>query len=245
MVDKGGLLQTQNYLDPDPPGGGIYCCRYEDHEIEHCYTHKVPVFKRYGETQMTSPAGSVRHREYTAGACVLEDKTTIIWKPNSDEHCEFLPWSVLKGSVYGNHFVADSQTLALTWDKSLEASLKDCNGKSLTMSHQGIPFRILRIEPPSNGHRNVKTTFWKFMPSKRVKRQNDVSEHRIVTTDQLAATVQALSERISYALKSSFRHAMTSTCQSMEQVYTVLRDLIFAAPTRTARTFLNTQELIS
>ncbi len=111
MVDKGGLLQTQNNLDPDPPGGGIYCCRYEDYEIEHCYAHKVPVFKRHGETQMTSPTGSVRHCEYTAGACVLEGKTTLIWKPNSDKHCEFLPWRIVKGSAYGNHIVANSLTL--------------------------------------------------------------------------------------------------------------------------------------
>ncbi len=90
MVDIGGLLQTQNKLEYEMPGGGIYCCKWIDYQAEHCFAHRAPVFKRHGEKEMTSPAGNVRHCIYHTGGCVLEDKTTLVWEPNFDQHCEFL-----------------------------------------------------------------------------------------------------------------------------------------------------------
>ncbi len=105
---------------------------------------------------------------------------------------------------------------------------------------------MIRITPSISAHQEIlrKLKQRGYQRTKiRRKRAKDVLSHGIVTTDQLAATVQALSERLAYAVRKPFQHAVVSTCQSMKQVYTILRDLIFAEPTRTARTLLNSQNL--
>ncbi len=151
MVEKGGLLQTENKLDWDWTHGFFECCRWKTYEATNCFAFKTIVLKRHGNGMMESPAGVVSHCDYNQGHCTLSDSTLLTWVPDTQERCEFIVWQSIEGTQRGNSFVSADGNLALTTINAAGGEQhQDCHGKSLIMSDQGVPFRRLRVWHQNN-----------------------------------------------------------------------------------------------
>ncbi len=146
MVEKGGLLQTENKLDWDWTHGFFECCRWKTYEATNCFAFQTVVLKRHGNDVMESPAGVVSHCDYSQGHCTLSDSTLLTWVPDKREQCEFVIWQSIEGTQRGNSFVSDDGNLALTTVNAAGSEqYQDCHGKAMILSDQGVPFRRLRV----------------------------------------------------------------------------------------------------
>ncbi len=145
LAPKGDLFQTDNLPDMAYPGGGIDCCHWVTVITENCYMYKAMVYKRHDSQEMESTAGPVAHCTYTTGKCPLKDGTFLLWKPDEREQCEFLKWRTLKGERFGNNWLAADGNMALTHHD--RQTTRDCEGRRILMSDQGIAFRYLPPRP--------------------------------------------------------------------------------------------------
>ncbi len=146
MVEKGGLLQTENKLDWDWTHGFFECCHWKTFEVTNCFAFQTIVLKRHGNDAMESPAGVVSHCDYKQGHCTLSDSTLLTWVPDGQEQCEFIVCQSIEGTQHGNSFVSDDGNLALTTVNAASSEqYQDCHGKALILSDQGVPFRRLRV----------------------------------------------------------------------------------------------------
>ncbi len=219
LVNKNGLWQNDKVLPWHYMGGGIHCCFWATFSDDFYYLYKTKVFKRHDSSQMTSPVGSVSHCHYDRTYCQLNDLSTLIWEVNTNAKCQYLAWKNLKGQIYGTHWVSEAGDLALTWESNKVDQLKvKCQGMPLTMSDQGIVFRILT--------RNKRDTLAK-------------QTHSWVATEQLAAQLQALQENVIKGMRTAFKQSMATTCQTMAQIYNIIRTLLYANPIHAARILLN------
>ncbi len=144
MVEKGGLLQTENKLDWEYTQGWGDCCYWKTFEATNCFAFQTVVLKRHGHDIMESPAGVVSHCDYSEAHCTLADSSLLTWTVDKRERCEFVPWKSIEGMQRGNVWVAADGNLALTTDPhSKSDQYNDCRGNTLVMSDQGVPFRSL------------------------------------------------------------------------------------------------------
>ncbi len=144
MVEKGGLLQTENRLDWEYTQGWGECCYWKTFEATNCFAFQTIVLKRHGHNVMESPAGVVSHCVYSEAHCTLADSALSTWTVDKREQCEFVPWKSIEGMQRGNVWVATDGNLALTTDPHSKGDqYHDCRGNTLVMSDQGVPFRTL------------------------------------------------------------------------------------------------------
>ncbi len=151
LSTQGDMWQTNHVIHWAFPGGGANCCYWKKWRVTNCYLYGAYVYKRHGERVMESTAGVVTHCVYERGSCAPKDGTHVLWESNKKEHCEYLQWKELPGKQWAENWLADDGNLALTWTKGFQA--KDCQGQSIQVSDQGIPFELgptTDVQKPSN-----------------------------------------------------------------------------------------------
>ena len=142
--------------------GIFHCCYWKTFTVNNSFIMQGIVIKDH-DHKMHSDLGDWRHCEYDKGSCRTEDGTVAIWKTNTKERCRYIKYSKVTGQLWGNSFMTNDQTLALTFNN--RTTVKDCDNKTLHIAQQGVAFNILesteqinydKLRPPrSRTKRNI------------------------------------------------------------------------------------------
>ena len=236
LTFKGDLWRTNNQPDWSYPGGGIHCCYWKESISTNAYLYKVTVYKQHHLQEMESTIGDVGHCDYNQGQCQLQDGTFLLWTPNQDEKCEYIPWKKMSGQTFGNSWLSQDGNLALTHEN--KKTTRNCNGEPLILSDQGIAFQYIPTSQPSQVNPQYKQT-----KAMRIKRDQPLSGP--VPSEVLAASLQALSFDIRKSTQFAFNQAMSATCRAMNTIIEIIKTSIVSNPTLTMRAILKQQYIWS
>ena len=231
LVDKDGVLQTTNKMDWYFSSGGVSCCKWNTFTTTNCFLYHAKVFKRHSESSMQSTAGSVDHSDYLKGHCALRNLQYLIWEVDSRESCEYLPWKRLKGNRWGHNWLSEDSNIAFT--TTHPRTEKDCAGKTMRISDQGIPYTILGT--PRSDHESYR----KKRPSPNSTRKG------IVSSAQLAASLQVLELKTRRNIQFAFHHALSATCHSMAEQVRIARASLLQNPTLAMREIFGQDPIIA
>ncbi len=258
LIQVGNILATNNKLKINWPSGGTQCCRWHEEKVTNCHLVTTTVFVTHDNNlMMESPSGQVAHCTYTKGSCQLQDGSHLLWKPNQNASCSILPWKKINGQKFGHYFLSNDHNLALTFNKP--KIIRDCkNRRTVQLSDQGIPMTYLHIGTESvSDPRGISTSrgqtstrrVARISPShnrtanSRIARNADFPTDGVVTTDILAASLQALEVQFRDSLRFSYTNALKDTCQAMQQVVQILRASAMINPTLVSRVLLNRTDI--
>ncbi len=238
LTIKGNLWRTSIQPDWTFSGGGTRCCYWKEVFVDNCFLYKAKVYKRHVSKQMESTAGVTSHCSYSSGNCPLEDKSFLVWTPNKTEQCQFLPWKLLNGKRFGANWLATDGNLALTHNSNRWT--KDCVGKRIRMSEQGLPFYFLTgghspaaiklamdsPRPYLNRRFRMRAKFphskkFSTKASRKVARFKRANSKYTYDTDGpvpsevLASSLQALEFDIQNNLEFSVGKAISNTCHQL------------------------------
>uniref|UniRef100_A0A7I4YJC5 Protein kinase domain-containing protein n=1 Tax=Haemonchus contortus TaxID=6289 RepID=A0A7I4YJC5_HAECO len=173
---------------------------------------------RHDSTAPDSPVGNLAHCDYTSGTCLLKDGSMLLWTPDKEEECRFLPVMKMRGHRLGDIWISDSREFALSWTDSSDR-VKDC-GADLTVSDQGYAIATVT----------------------RRTRSSD-SKAGIVTSNQLAAQLLAVEGSMSSAVATLFRHALSALCGRTNLLAFALHTSLAIDPTLTVRNLLDRDDI--
>ena len=205
---------------------------------------------------MESNAADTSHCNYSEGHCLLKDQSYLLWDVNSEERCKYTAWKSLHGDIWGNNWISDDGTLALTMHG--QRSVVNCGGQRLVLSDQGLAYEYKTFKLANQQSALVNAISHKLHDSHdehRRQRRNVGQEtaaeldatvsNGIVTSDVLAASLQALQMDISTWTKQSIYRALHAACRSMRTTVLLMQAEILANPTLAVRTLLGNQHIIA
>src|SRR5271156_560554 len=135
LVYKGtGVWMTENspgdYYYPTHPGA--YYTR--EFNINNCVLEETSVMKLHTNDFMECPDAPATTCIYQSGNCKLKNNWFVKWEPIFEERCQFTEWRNITGKLYGNAWISDDATLALSYKTPEE--IIDCYGKKVFLSDQ-------------------------------------------------------------------------------------------------------------
>ena len=101
---------------------------------------------------MHSNLGKWSHRDYSKGACPMEDRSIAVWQINKSESCSYIPHKNITLKIWDLTFLSDNSNIALTFQPN--KTFTECSFGQLRTSHQGIPFEILHIQNQNSAINN-------------------------------------------------------------------------------------------
>jgi hypothetical protein len=217
MQTIGEVQQTTNKLNAEYPNGGLGCCSWNKFEATNCYMSTSRVIKRHDDDKMYSPAGDTSHCDYEKGHCRLSTGQMLIWKPNRQEKCQYVTWKTIKGTQLDTSWISNNLDLALTFTSG--STVKGCLGQTLHISDQSVMAEINRPRP----HRAAPPQI----------------EAGVVSSDLLAAQLQASEFRLQRTINTNFQIATNSICMTMRNTIQALQVALMSNPSATARYMLN------
>ncbi|MCP4491083.1 MAG: hypothetical protein GY820_27770 [Gammaproteobacteria bacterium] len=143
---KNGIWATTNKLLYIMPPGFMSCCKWKTFTVENDFLYPSTIWKDHDVEKATSSAGNIEHCGYHDGKCALSSGAYLMWKPNTTENCQFLPWKTITGNSYGRFFVADKENIAFSLEDLIVG--KDCNMDRILIPPQGIPFKVISSREP-------------------------------------------------------------------------------------------------
>lgn len=187
MQESGTIYKTHNALNFVWPSAPFGCCVAHQLSVSNCYLLSTTIHSRHGSPTPESAVGDVRHCSYKDGHCVLSDGSILMCTPNTEEACEFVAVSKMRGHLLGHVWISDSREFALSWQDD-SPPFTDC-GHDLTITDQGYALTKMRRAPRSTR-----------------------PEVGIVTSNQLAAQLLAVEDQIQEAATALFHHALSALC---------------------------------
>ena len=220
LTGGGGVFITHNPINAEY----VYCCKEHHFSAKQCSVIEANVYKRHGQTEFESTAGSVSHCDYNAGSCLLNDRSMLIWNKSPESYCQFEPWFNTSGKLLDNTFVSDDRTLAFTFNKHQIDSTNDCHKRTTSFSDQGLMVRFLTPI-------NITT-----------HKQHAIEKYQIQGSDGpvsiINALVQAMVVDVHTAMQDYFWNAYLYTCNNIRQTLKLVTMLMEEHPTRSARYLL-------
>uniref|UniRef100_A0A7I4YLW2 Integrase_H2C2 domain-containing protein n=1 Tax=Haemonchus contortus TaxID=6289 RepID=A0A7I4YLW2_HAECO len=219
----GSVWRTSNKLVFEFPSAPFGCC--VDHEVTvyNCYLLEAVVHTRHGEEVPDSAVGDLRSCRYKDGSCILPDASVLIWTPDQEEGCRFIPVARMKGFLMGNVWISESKEFALSWTDSSQ-TVFDCS-KQLTVTDQG--YAIARV--------------------RRVARAGNVDAvvvgAGLVTTNQLSTQLLAVEGAVQDAVAALFTHAVQALCERTNVLAIALHAALRTNPTLTMRRLTGRSDL--
>ena len=165
---------------------------------------------------MESTAGGVSHCKYESGECSLSNGQFLKWEVEKKASCAVIPWKTIKGTAIGNTWVSEDSQLALVDN---EKRMKDCKGNTLEMTVQGIPYEKVKHE--------------------RKRSVEHLPELGVVTSQQLAASLQAMQIQVKSSVSFAFKRVASGICRNMQVMENLMRAFITSNPTIAMRAILN------
>ncbi|VDO88313.1 unnamed protein product [Haemonchus placei] len=210
MINREGSWRTLNELVIEWPSAPFGCCTQHKVTVTNCLLFPTTVYAQHGDDHPDSLAGDMSACVYHAGSCTLPDGSAIIWTPQAEERCQFIPVGKMRGQRVGHVWLSDSREFALSWTQSSE-HLFDC-GKSLLLTDQGYA-----ITAPRRSARSL------------------VPPVGIVTSNQLAAQLLAVEGSAKASVFSLFRHTISALCDRVNLLGLSIQTALAAQPTVVAR----------
>ena len=178
---------------------------------------------------MQSPAGDVEHCLYKKGRCQLPDGSQLLWKPDREASCEYIPFQNVPGKLWNNQWVSDTAQILLTFHESIERNV--CHYGKLRNSDQGVLIQEMSSQGNETTQNEQSTETPKNESKVRIKRQ-------LETAPYIAAQFQKLRADMEDYVHLAFATAAYNLCKHTESSYLLLRSLMTTNPTLAARSLL-------
>ena len=135
LVYSNGVWTTQNYAKIYWPGV-FQCCKWVTFAATNTMIAEGTVIKDHNH-KMHSDLGHWSQCHYEKGHCTVRNGAQAIWYVNDTVNCKFIFFQNMTGQLWGNSFLTDDQTLALTFTnetinnecnkpKALDVTSRDC-----------------------------------------------------------------------------------------------------------------------
>ncbi|KHJ97537.1 hypothetical protein OESDEN_02472 [Oesophagostomum dentatum] len=214
----GDSFSTANQLAFDWPSAPFGCCVTRSVSVTNCYLISTVIHTRHGSKFPDSAIGDLHQCQYSSGSCTLPDGSALIWTPNQEETCQFIPIAKMRGHQLGEVWISDSKEFALSWHDSNER-LNDC-GRQLIVSDQGYAIMTVQRFPRSS-----------------------LPRVGMVTSNQLAAQLLAVEDTVQVAVSALFHHALSALCDRTNLLALSLHSALASNPTYTLRNLLNRHDI--
>uniref|UniRef100_A0A7I4XWY3 RNA-directed DNA polymerase n=1 Tax=Haemonchus contortus TaxID=6289 RepID=A0A7I4XWY3_HAECO len=218
LQSTGDTWATSNVLYISWPSAPFGCCSDHLASATNCYVIPTVIHMRHGSSFSDSPAGDLKHCSYSAGSCTLRDGSALVWTPNTEEQCQFVPVTKMSGHSVGDIWISDSKEFALSW-RNTSSQIQDC-GRDLTISDQGYALASITKVPRQSTY--------------------DVG---VVLSNQLAAQLLAAEGSMGSTVTALFHHALTALCDRTNLLALTLHTSLENDPTFTVRSLLGRQNL--
>uniref|UniRef100_A0A914WXK2 Uncharacterized protein n=1 Tax=Plectus sambesii TaxID=2011161 RepID=A0A914WXK2_9BILA len=242
MVKIADRWQTSNDLKWEIPSAGFSCCKWVSFTVDNAYLIETIVYQRHDATEMETPAADVKHCKYADGKCSLREGEFLIWQPEAEEKCRFLPWKEEEGTKYDKYWMNTAGTMAINIASSREE--QNCDGP-IMMPTQGLAFRLIATRQKRNSLRFDLFKFINATHQRLTKLENAANEDGLVTSDQLASQLQAVHLDAIEAICLTLGRTIHEACQRQIQLTLLALAGIRARPTQTMRLIFNTSQIVA
>ena len=225
---SGALITTNRLIYKTPSWGLPECCKWHEYTATNYFAIPVKIYKQHDSNGFQCTGTDVTTcPNYFANECQV-GQTALVWEANMEAKCKYIFYKTLSGRTLQKSWISDDGQLALTYTEN--HTEKDC-GKKFHISDQSILF-IIRYSENGPNRGDIS----------RARRQTDVG---VVTSDELAAELQALYYRLREEQQYSYRHLLKTTCESLQTNAALLRTVAVTRPTEAVRAILNNSLLYS
>uniref|UniRef100_A0A914XDV8 Uncharacterized protein n=1 Tax=Plectus sambesii TaxID=2011161 RepID=A0A914XDV8_9BILA len=189
---------------------------------------------------METPAADVKHCKYADGKCSLREGEFLMWQPEEEEKCRFLPWKEEEGTKYDKYWMNTTGTMAINIESSREE--QNCDGP-IMMPTQGIAFRLIATRQKRDSLRFDLFKFINATHQRLTKLKKEANEDGLVTSDQLASQLQAVHLDAIKAIRPTLGRTIHEACQRQIQLTLLALAGIRARPTPTMRQIFKTSQI--
>uniref|UniRef100_A0A914WQB3 RNA-directed DNA polymerase n=1 Tax=Plectus sambesii TaxID=2011161 RepID=A0A914WQB3_9BILA len=240
MVKIADRWQTSNDLKWEMPSAGFSCCKWVSFAVDNAYLLETIVYQKHDTTEMESPAADVKHCNYADGKCPLRGGEFLLWEPEAEEKCRFLPWQEQDGTKYDKYWMNKEGTMAINIASAKEE--ENCDGP-IMMPSQGLAYRLIEARQKREPARFDLLRFMNATRHRLGKLESAAKEDGLVTTDQLASQLQAVHLDAIEAIRLTLGRTIHEACQRQIQLMQLALAGIRARPTQTMRLIFNTSQI--
>lgn len=116
----------------------------KSYNITNCVLTSGTVWINRFTNSMESSLAGAGHCDYGKGSCVANDNVVLIWDPNPEAKCSYLPWKTVTGYLENNiWFSIEGEPIVLTLGENLTKISDDC-GRNFYRTDQGVGLSIER-----------------------------------------------------------------------------------------------------
>ena len=219
---EGGAYATQN----SNPAKYQWCCFWREFVEENCHLVPMTVFKRHGAKDMESTSGDVSHCKYSSGDCRLSDGSRMIWTPNEQAQCKYIPYKNVTGRYWAKHWISEELQLLLTFNQ--RRTIRDCKQR-LIKSDQGVCVKLL--SPVRSNPKNRTRS--------RARKGRPRRHSPLIGTDSFeAAGRQFDAHKLYNYTKLAFSTAAANLCHHAASSFLLMKSLLISDPTLAMRILL-------
>nr|CAD2191876.1 unnamed protein product [Meloidogyne enterolobii] len=230
LKEESGLWHTDNrlYYEKRFP---IVGWSWRSHSSLNCYVFKTEISVPHTSETIQSSLGNMNHCRYTEGNCTLSDNTTLIWTPDPEKQCLYIPVGEYKGHVMANVWMGNQIELGLSLDPKSQ-NISDCN-KTLKLTEQGFAFEVIKDNKPKRHKRSPSSFEWNW------------NHETLVTDSQLEGQLTYLDQEVKDSLTFQFSHSLHQLCEFAEETRKWTTTAMLTDPTTLARTIFRNPNLIA
>ncbi|KAI1718027.1 retrotransposon gag protein domain-containing protein [Ditylenchus destructor] len=217
LAQVGNLWKTDNSIQIEWPWPILGGNEWIKNITVNCYRYSSIVLAKFGDDAITTTAGTPDLCSFKDGFCHLKEGPVLLWKPDVEQQCSFIPMGVMSGTKLGNAWITDSRDFALSFDDHA-GTVESC-GRTLVLSDQG--YAVIQEQSEL----------------KRIKRSLGNSTG-YVSSNQLAAQLTADSLGQYQALKQMFQASWDRMCRLFDGITSQLHVGLASQPTMAARALL-------
>ncbi|KHJ85418.1 zinc knuckle, partial [Oesophagostomum dentatum] len=221
MTEFSGIWRSSNEASFEFPSAPFGCCVEHSVRVTNCYLYETRVHARHDSDAPQSSVGDMSSCAYKDGTCTLSDGSAVIWSPDQEEQCRYIPVTKMTGFIMDTVWISKSREFALSWSNT-SSVVQDCL-KQLIITDQGYGIAQVSRKP----------------------RSDSPSDTGIVTTNQLAAQLLAVEGTMQLSMESIFHNALRTLCERTNILAITLHTALRSNPTLTMRNLLDRRDIFA
>lgn len=122
----------------------------KSYEVTNCILHAGMLWLNRFTNTVESSLAQTTSCDYLSGTCKANDNVILIWNPNPEAKCSYLPWKTVSGYFEKNlWFSTEGEPIVLTMSSNMTTVSDNC-GKKFYKSDQGVGIMVQNLRPKRN-----------------------------------------------------------------------------------------------